>query len=87
MKEAKITINGQELTEAQSLAVRAAIILFLSGLESNSAMLGRAGVDYHLRLTQVMAMIDETPAEPSPLDDELVAKSLNFMAHLAGKSK
>jgi CYTH domain-containing protein len=62
MREARITINDRELSEPQSRTVRVAIIAFLAELQSKevSGALGQIGVDYHLRLTEVMRMIDET---------------------------
>jgi hypothetical protein len=86
--EAKITINNQELSEAQSRVVRLAIIAFLRELGDRrvAQALGNMALDYHLRLTELICMIDETPVELGRTSDELVVKSLNLIAELsAGK--
>jgi hypothetical protein len=65
MKEARITINGQELSEAQSMTIRVALVAFLGELQNErvSRALGLIGVGYHQRLTELLGMIDDTPAE------------------------
>jgi hypothetical protein len=87
MKEAKITINNRELTEAQSMTVRVAMVAFLGDLhnEEVSKTLGMIGVGYYQRLTEVLGMIDETPAERSGPDEQLVVQSLEFISELLGK--
>jgi hypothetical protein len=86
MREATITVNKHELTEDQSLAIRIAIIAFLSQLANPRfcAGLESAAIKYHASLTQVMAIIDETPAEPVPPDDQLVNETIKFIGELAG---
>jgi hypothetical protein len=90
MGEAKITINNQELSEPQSRMVRLAIIALLRELGDRrvTQAMGSIAVDYHLRLTELVCMIDETPVELGRTSDELVVKSLNLIAELsAGKLK
>jgi hypothetical protein len=64
MREAKITINDQELSEAQSRVVRVAIFAFLGEMSNPrvTEALGNVALEYQLRLTEVICMIDETPA-------------------------
>jgi hypothetical protein len=59
--EAKITIDGKELTEAQSMAVRVAIsgFLFELGDPKFARSLGPIAVAYRLRLTEVIHIIGE----------------------------
>jgi hypothetical protein len=86
MNEATITVNRHELTEHQSLAIRIAIVAFLAQLNEPKfcAGLEHHAVRYHASLTQVMAIIDETPAEPVPPDDQLVTETVEFIGKLAG---
>jgi hypothetical protein len=87
MKEARITINNRELTEAQSMVVRVALIAFLGEMSDRGVTeaLGNMAIMYHQRLTEVLGMIDETPAEPSKPDEDLVLKSLDFISELIKK--
>jgi hypothetical protein len=89
LKEATITINKRELSEDQSLAIRIAIVAFLAQLDNPKfcAGLESHAIKYHASLTQVMAIIDETPAEPSPPDDDLVLQSLGFISELINKGR
>jgi hypothetical protein len=89
MKEATITINKRELSEDQSLAVRIAIVAFLSQLNDPKfcAGLENQAIKYHSNLSQVMGLIDDTPAEPSPPDDDLVIQSLGFISELINKGR
>jgi hypothetical protein len=89
MKEATITINKRELTEDQSLAVRIAIVAFLGQLANPRfcAGLESHAIKYHASLTQVMAVIDETPAEVDPPADDLVLQSLGFISELINKGR
>ena len=86
MREATITINKHELTEDQSLAIRIAIVAFLSQLSNPKfcAGLESHALKYHTSLAQIMAVIDETPAEPVPPDDELVERTVELIGKLAG---
>jgi hypothetical protein len=62
MREARITINDRELSELQSRAVRVALIAFLGEMSDPrvAEALGNMALEYHLRLTEVMCVIDET---------------------------
>jgi hypothetical protein len=86
MGEAKITINNQELSEPQSRVVRLALIALLRELGDRrvaEALGSNMALDYHLRLTELICMIDETPVELGRTSDELVVKSLNLIAKLS----
>jgi hypothetical protein len=63
MNEARITINGKELSEGQSIAIRVALISFLITLKDKelASQMGRMAVQYSQRLSEVIAIIDETP--------------------------
>jgi hypothetical protein len=92
MREAKITINGRELSEPQSRTVRLAILAFLGEMSDHrvAEALGNMALEYHLRLTEVMGIVDETPVEPGPTagtDEQLLARTLEFIAELAKKEK
>lgn len=58
--EATITIDGQKLTEGQSMSVRVAITAFLMELKNDKQFadsLGLIGIAYQARLTEVMHII------------------------------
>jgi hypothetical protein len=87
MNEAKITINGRELTEGQSMAVRVAVIAFLSMLKDPKMTLGmgKVALNYQLRLDEVMAMIDDTmvSVSASSMPESELRQTLEFIDVLA----
>jgi hypothetical protein len=87
MREARITINNRELSEPQSRTVRLAILAFLGEMSDHrvAEALGNMALEYHLRLTEVMCMVDETPVELGGPDDDLVGRAVDLIARLAAK--
>lgn len=87
MNEARMTINGRELTQEQSRCVRSAIITFLSIIRDPKVTIGmeRAVMAYHLNLSEVMAMIDATEVSisASPMPESELKETLEFINVLA----
>jgi hypothetical protein len=87
MNEARITINGRELTQDQSRSVRSAIITFLSIIKDPKVTVGmeRAVMGYHINLNEVMAMIDATEVTISAMSMSEVElkETLEFIDVLA----
>jgi hypothetical protein len=90
MNEARITINGKELSEQQSMSIRVAVIAFgtvLSDPRMTEGM-GKVALTYQLRLAEVMAMIDATEVEmrySPPMSEKELGDILKFIGVLSDR--
>lgn len=57
MSEARITVEGTELTPAQSMTVRVAVTAFLAECEDPASQLGAVGQSYADRAREVLKLI------------------------------
>lgn len=59
-REAKITVNGTELTEAQSMCVRVAVTVFVGDL-ARLPLVGPIADGYTANLNAVLKLLLDTP--------------------------
>jgi hypothetical protein len=76
MNEAKITINGQPLSEGQSRAVRTAVVALTMLMKDPKFNMGEMSSIHYNHLLEVMRIIDETE----------IVEVLNFIGVLARKN-